>query len=32
MEHIYREEPDYRIYHPSKMIVRPRLESTTPPR
>ncbi|KAJ8012843.1 hypothetical protein DPEC_G00047080 [Dallia pectoralis] len=24
MEHIYREEPDYKIYHPYKMIVRPR--------
>ncbi|KAL0963769.1 hypothetical protein UPYG_G00313300 [Umbra pygmaea] len=24
MEHIYREEPDYKIYHPYKMIVQPR--------
>ncbi|KAJ8003743.1 hypothetical protein DPEC_G00151520 [Dallia pectoralis] len=24
LQHIYREEPDYTIYHPSKMIVRPR--------
>uniref|UniRef100_A0A4W5KRS5 Glycosyltransferase family 92 protein n=1 Tax=Hucho hucho TaxID=62062 RepID=A0A4W5KRS5_9TELE len=32
MAHIYREEPDYHIYHPSKMIVRPRLESATLPR
>uniref|UniRef100_A0A8C7S7K4 Glycosyltransferase family 92 protein n=1 Tax=Oncorhynchus mykiss TaxID=8022 RepID=A0A8C7S7K4_ONCMY len=29
MEHIYREEPDYRIYHPSKMIVRPRAVEQT---
>ncbi|KAL1021989.1 hypothetical protein UPYG_G00020800 [Umbra pygmaea] len=30
MQHIYREEPDYSRFHPSKIIVRPRLESTTP--
>ncbi|KAK6290920.1 hypothetical protein J4Q44_G00386800, partial [Coregonus suidteri] len=29
MEHIYREEPDYHIYHPSKMIVRPRAVEQT---
>ncbi|XP_052344739.1 uncharacterized protein LOC118373144 isoform X4 [Oncorhynchus keta] len=29
MEHIDREEPDYRIYHPSKMIVRPRAVEQT---
>ncbi|XP_019897658.3 glycosyltransferase family 92 protein F13G3.3 isoform X2 [Esox lucius] len=29
MQHIYREEPDYRIYHPSKMIIRPRTVEQT---
>uniref|UniRef100_A0A8C7NMH6 Glycosyltransferase family 92 protein n=1 Tax=Oncorhynchus mykiss TaxID=8022 RepID=A0A8C7NMH6_ONCMY len=29
MAHIYREEPDYRISHPSKMIVRPRAVEQT---
>uniref|UniRef100_A0A3Q2YHQ5 Glycosyltransferase family 92 protein n=1 Tax=Hippocampus comes TaxID=109280 RepID=A0A3Q2YHQ5_HIPCM len=29
LQHIYREEPDYSIYHPYKMIVRPRLVEQT---